>query len=69
MTALPIPTPTHEFELFTVSEIARLWKMDKAKLYRMVQAGEIKGIHVGEKSVRLHPEDIREYVNSLRDSG
>ena len=47
--------------LMTAGEIARMLKISRAKVYRLIQRREIAVVRIG-RSVRVIPADFREYA-------
>jgi excisionase family DNA binding protein len=50
-------------EILTVPEVAEYLKMSKAKVYLLVQKGEIPHIKLG-RNVRIKLTDLNEWLNS-----
>lgn len=54
-------------QLLNVGKIATLLSLSKAKVYKMIQTGELPGISIG-RSVRVHPQDLHNYIKEKRSA-
>ena len=52
--------------LLDVSDLTRILKCSRAVGYKLASSGEIPSVLVGEKLVRFHPDDVRDYINARR---
>ena len=55
--------------LLTYGEAAEVLGMHKETVAVLVRAGKIKHIQTTKRSVRIDPEDLREYIKSSRKDG
>lgn len=61
-------TPVSNGMYVTVAEIAGLLRVSKMTVYRLIHAGELKGVTVG-RSIRVHRGVLRDYLNTLHEQG
>jgi excisionase family DNA binding protein len=54
--------------LVSPAEAARLLGIGRTKVYELMAGGELRPIHIG-RSCRLPVEEVRDYVQRLRDGG
>ena len=47
--------------LLTVSEVAKLLKVNRNFVYNAIKSGELKAIRVG--SIKIKREDVEDYIN------
>lgn len=52
---------THE-TLLTVPEVARRLRIGRTLAYRLVQTGEIPGVRVSRRVVRVRPRDLELFI-------
>jgi excisionase family DNA binding protein len=60
------PEPPVERMLLTVEEAATVLGVGRSLMFELIASGQIESVRVGRLR-RLRPEDLREYVASLRD--
>lgn len=47
--------------LYTVSEVAKLLKVNRNFIYTLINSGELKAVKIG--SLKIRKVDLEEYVN------
>lgn len=52
-------------QLLTVPDVAKLLRLSKSTVWRMVHSGELKSVKRGS-SRRIAPEDLADYKDKLR---
>jgi excisionase family DNA binding protein len=52
-------------ELLTVPEVAKLLRLSKSTIWRLVSSGDLKSVKQG-RSRRIAPEDLADYRDRLR---
>ncbi len=52
--------------LFKIKEVEDILSLSKSALYREINAGNLKAVHVG-KAIRITNDEIIRYVASLSD--
>jgi excisionase family DNA binding protein len=57
-----------ENELLRVAEVARLLRLCRATIYRLVERGELPALRIGN-SIRFHPEDVSNTFTSFQRKG
>ncbi len=65
---LPVPATTYlsqikEKEFLTVSEVAKLLRLSKATIYRLIKDGNIKAISFSQRSTRIKRSEIDKLFN------
>jgi len=65
---LPIPSTTYlseikEKEFLTVSEVAKLLRLSKATIYRLIKEENIKAISFSQRSTRIKRSEIDKLFN------
>ena len=48
--------------LFTVSEVAKMLKVNRNFVYKLINEGELKAVKVG--SIKIREGDLNEYINN-----
>lgn len=48
--------------LLTAADLAAEWQVDKSTVYHLIRTGELPAVRIGERSVRIRPEDAAEYL-------
>jgi len=54
--------------LLTITDVARLLVVSRAKVYELISAGALVPIRVGERA-RFDPADVRAYLERQREAG
>ncbi len=49
-------------ELLTVSEVASVLRLSERKVRRLVNNGELKGVQLGERILRIRPADLDAFL-------
>jgi putative molybdopterin biosynthesis protein len=57
------PTPDGTV-LFTPAEVAQLTKVSRETVYREIDRGELKAVHVG-RQLRIDPTDLSRYLGRM----
>jgi excisionase family DNA binding protein len=52
-----------EARFVTVNEVARLMRISKMTVYRMIQQGELPAVRIG-RGYRIREEDVHRYLDS-----
>jgi len=52
-----------EVKFLTVAEVAKMMRVSKMTVYRLVHGGELPAVRVG-RSFRVSEEDVHEYLKS-----
>jgi excisionase family DNA binding protein len=52
-------------EPLRVSDVAKLLRLSRATVYRLVDRGELPAFRVGN-SIRFHPEELRDRIQAFR---
>ena len=65
---LPVPTSTYlseinEKQFLTVPEVAKLLRLSKATIYRLIKEGNIKAISFSQRSTRIKRSEIDKLFN------
>ena len=55
--------------LHTTEEVAEILQCSIWTVRRMVDAGEIKALRIGKRSLRIDPADLAEYINNQKTKG
>lgn len=60
-----------EPQLLTLDEAATMLRVNRRVLRRAIAAGRLRVVRLGEgsRSDRIHPDDLRQYVESSRTGG
>lgn len=53
--------------LISISEVQRLLNVSRATINRLLDRGELRGIHIG-RAVRIPSEDVEAFVHRLRSA-
>lgn len=53
--------------LLTVPEVAAVLRVSDQQAYKIVQRGEIPGVRVGARSVRVMDADLIDYLRARRE--
>ncbi len=54
-------------ELLTITEVAKTLKLSRAMVYKLMNSGELKSVHVGARRL-IRSRDLAEFVDNLRES-
>jgi putative molybdopterin biosynthesis protein len=54
-------TPVDESVFLSPAEVARLAAISRKTVYREIDRGELRAVHVG-RQLRIDPEDFRHYL-------
>ncbi|GAB2757566.1 helix-turn-helix domain-containing protein [Salinifilum aidingensis] len=59
----PSPPPIGEVRFLTVAEVAKVMRVSKMTVYRLVHAGELPAARVG-RSFRVAEKDVHAYLEN-----
>ncbi|MHA6801463.1 helix-turn-helix domain-containing protein [Salinifilum ghardaiensis] len=59
----PSPPPIGEVRFLTVAEVAKVMRVSKMTVYRLVHAGELPAARVG-RSFRVAEQDVHAYLEN-----
>lgn len=54
-----------ETKLLKVDEVASVLNVTKSFVYQLIRAAKLPAVHFG-KAVRIHPDDLDQFINSSR---
>lgn len=54
---------------YSVKSLAKKWAMDRQTIYRMIDRGEIVGLRLGPRVLRITDEEVQRYEASCRTNG
>ena len=46
--------------LYTVTEVAKMLKVNRNHIYKLIKEGELKAVKIG--SIKVRKEDLEEYI-------
>lgn len=49
-------------ELLTVPEVAAILRLSERKVRRLINDGELKGVQLGERAIRIRPSDLDAFL-------
>jgi excisionase family DNA binding protein len=49
-------------KLLKASEVARILRVSKAQVYRLMRAGELRCVRFGQQTVRVRQEDLELFI-------
>ncbi len=49
-------------ELLTVPEVAAILRLSERKVRRLINDGELTGVQLGERTIRIRPEDLDAFL-------
>ncbi len=49
-------------ELLTVPEVAAMLRLSERKVRRLINDGELKGVQLGERTIRVRPSDLDTFL-------
>lgn len=52
-------------KLLKVEEVAEMIAMGRSKTYALIKEGAFPVVRLGPKTIRVRPEDVRKWVDSL----
>lgn len=55
--------------LLTADEVAAVLRITPRQAYRLVARGELRGVRVGQSSVRVDANELASYIESRRQEG
>ena len=55
--------------LHTTEEVAEILQCSIWTVRRMVDAGEIKALRIGKRSLRIDPADLADYISNQKTKG
>lgn len=55
--------------LLKVEEVAEMIGMGRSKTYALIKEGAFPVVRLGEKTIRVRPEDLRRWIDSLPRTG
>jgi len=58
-------TPLSEVRFLTVTEVARIMRVSKMTVYRLIHTGELEAIRVG-RSFRVQEQAVSKYLKLLQ---
>lgn len=54
--------PFYDADFLTVHEVANLLRVSKMSVYRLIQAGELRGVKKFGKTIRVPRECLNEFI-------
>jgi excisionase family DNA binding protein len=61
--AAEMTSPLSDMRFLTVAEVARIMRVSKMTVYRLVHSGELEAVRVG-RSFRVPEEAVNQYLKS-----
>jgi len=52
---------TGDADLFQVDEVAKMWRVSRMTIYRLVRSGELNALRV-ERGIRIPRDELERYV-------
>jgi len=56
-------------QLYTVIEVAKILKVKKGFVYELIYTGRLKAVKLSERRIRITEEDVRAYIETLKEKG
>lgn len=53
-------------KLLTADDVAKLLGRHPRTIANLAKAGDLRGIRLGRRTLRFHPEDVAAYINAHR---